>query len=130
MTRIEEIKKRLEAATKPIPGFEGYAADCDGNIWSVSSNWRGYGSRILNTQLDKYGYKKVRMMKNGKRVKKLVHQLICLAFYGPKPTNDHEVCHNDGSRTLNSVSNLRWGTRKDNAIDRSFHRNLPIKGEA
>jgi hypothetical protein len=32
-----------------------------------------------------------------------------------------EVCHNDGSRDNNELTNLRYGTRKENAEDRERH---------
>ena len=43
-----------------------------------------------------------------------VHQLICEAFHGPKPTPEHIVLHLDEDPSNNVPGNLRWGTRKEN----------------
>ena len=32
-----------------------------------------------------------------------------------------ETCHNDGNPLNNNLSNLRWGTRQDNQLDRNKH---------
>ena len=38
------------------------------------------------------------------------------------PSPEHEVLHNDGDPWNNSVSNLRYGTTRENAQDRERHR--------
>jgi hypothetical protein len=43
-----------------------------------------------------------------------VHQLVCEAFHGPKPTPAHEVLHGDENGLNNHADNLSWGTRKEN----------------
>ncbi len=43
-----------------------------------------------------------------------VHQLICEAFHGPKPSPKHEVMHRDEDGLNNRADNLLWGTRKEN----------------
>ena len=51
-----------------------------------------------------------------------VHELVCAAFHGPKPTPQHEVCHFNGIKTDVVWKNLRWGTPQDNANDRVRHK--------
>lgn len=67
------------------------------------------------------GYLKFGAFVGGKRVTFQVHAVVCEAFHGPKPTPKHEVCHNDGDQLNNVASNLRWGTRSENAADRVLH---------
>ena len=118
---LAEIRQRAEQATrKDIPGYPGYMADSNGHIWSVRSNWRGYGERVLSETLDNYGYCKVRLYRDGERVNKQVHHLVALAFFG-KPKLGYEVRHLNGIRTDNQIDNLLWGTRLENALDRSEH---------
>lgn len=42
-----------------------------------------------------------------------VHRLVAMAFI-PNPHGFEQVDHKDGDRTHNTVSNLRWTTRKQN----------------
>lgn len=105
----------------PIPGFAGYEADRDGNIWSVASNWRGYGVRKLSQRDWKNGYLAVRLMlRPRKRHPYMVHKLVCLAFHGPKPKGK-QCRHLDGVKTNNKPTNLQWGTPKENASDKRLH---------
>jgi len=123
---LEGIEKRLRAATlKEIPGYSGYAADDEGHIWSIQSNWRGYGVRMLIEAFDRYGYKRVRVIRKDKRVSKQVHLLVALAFYGT-PRTGLQVRHLDGSKTNNKPTNLAWGTAYENALDRTKHGNTGI----
>ena len=57
----------------------------------------------------------------GKTISKLAHVLVAEAFLGPRPTSEHEVAHNDGVRTNNSVANLRWATPRENSADQVKH---------
>ena len=43
-----------------------------------------------------------------------VHQLICEAFNGPRPTPKSVVMHLDENPVNNRASNLQWGTQKEN----------------
>ena len=107
---------------KDIEGFPGYAVTDDGLVWA-NTKWRGeQGYRLLSRVPNGKGYLKVRLVSpNGKRVNRAIHTLVAKAFLEPKPSAAHEVRHKDGERTHNRVSNLCWGTRKDNAADREQH---------
>src|SRR4051812_35058077 len=64
----------------------------------------------LRPALASHGYLTVNLGKKST----YIHRAVAEAFLGPAPSADHQVCHNDGSKTNNAVSNLRWGTRSDN----------------
>tara|TARA_R110000765_G_scaffold48048_1_gene98504 strand:- start:1104 stop:1514 length:411 start_codon:yes stop_codon:yes gene_type:complete len=49
-----------------------------------------------------------------------VHRLVLEAFVGPCPPT-MECCHYDGNRTNNKLTNLRWDTRSNNALDANRH---------
>ena len=111
-----------ETGVRPIPGWDGYAATPDGRIWSISSNWRGYGARELSQDLDTHSYPSVRLKTAvGVRKRLKVHRLVAETFIGKRPTPQHEVRHLDGDRSNNRVENLAWGTPKENAADRTAH---------
>ena len=99
----------------------GYRVTQDGRVFSVGSDWRGYGEREMSQHLNKHGYLCVRLTVNGVRKKYRVHRLVCLSFNGPPPSENHEVRHLDGIKTNNNIENLAWGTKSENAMDRQRH---------
>ena len=66
----------------PIVSAPGYEADDQGHIWSVQTNWRGYGRRRMTERPNKDGYPTVRVTINGKERNRSVHCLIAEAFHG------------------------------------------------
>ena len=104
--------------SKHTPGYE---VTQDGRVFSVASNWRGYGRRELRQDLNDDGYPSVRLTINGKRVRYAVHRLVALHHLPPRPSERHEVRHIDGDKTNSHAENLAWGTRKENADDRERH---------
>lgn len=116
---LDEIERLLAAAA--LDDLPGYAVTPDGNVYSVAHNWRGKGIRKLSPYPNSHGYLRVKVSIGGKSKTAFVHKLVARAFHGEKPTAEHEVRHLDGCRTNNAASNLAWGTRSENAKDRSAH---------
>ena len=108
----------------PIPSAPGYEAAFDGTIWSVDSNWRGYGARPMTPRLHNDGYPAVRVRVAGQEVRRTVHSLVAEAWIGPRPAG-HQVRHMDGSPENSAPWNLRYGTASDNARDAVIHRTKP-----
>lgn len=74
-------------------------------------------------------YLSVALSEGGKRTTKQVHRLVAEAWIGPCP-NGQEVCHGEGGQLDNSVSNLRYGTRSDNGLDKrrdGTHGGKPVR---
>lgn len=104
-----------------VPEWPGYAVSDDGLVWTCLHG-RVAGKKLFNaawTQLssrpNKQGYQTVSLW-NGckKRWFPRVHQLVLLSFVGPCPTG-MEVCHfPDHTKTNNRLSNLCYGTKKEN----------------
>lgn len=99
---------------------EFYEVTQDGRVYSTT-NWRGINHRELVQDLNSHGYPSVRMLIEGKRVRKLVHRLVAKKFLSPRPTPQHQIRHLDGDKTNNAAENLAWGTAKENAADRERH---------
>lgn len=123
---------------KDVVGFEGgYQVSNLGRIKTKERNvyHPTLGTVIVNEKIRKQttafnGYKKVNMSFDGKRKYMSVHRMVCEAFNGPQPSNNHQVAHNDGCKTNNNSLNLRWATAKENTKDRSKHGNHYVsKGE-
>lgn len=125
LSRLEELaeKARTLPDFRRLPDFPLYEIRSDGSIWSHTS-WRGTEARPMRQDPNRSGYLRVRLIEGGfggKRHSLPVHQLICEAFHGPKPTPQHETRHLNGNRMDNRAENLRWGTRAENAADRKAH---------
>lgn len=121
---------------KPIPGYEGrYEASDQGRIRSLprivsSGNRSGVRSvpGVLRTAWrDPKGYLSVNIARDGDRARsQRVHNLVLMAFVGPKPTPEHQARHLDGDPSNNRPSNLRWGTSSENNLDRVVHGTHPL----
>jgi hypothetical protein len=59
----------------------------------------------------------VTLAQKNRREQWLIHDLVLLAFVGPKP-KELQVLHADDDKSNNHISNLRYGTRIENEADR------------
>ena len=101
---------------KEIPGFEGrYEIS---NLGRVKSLLRGV--RILSPVKKSTGYLTITLSdSSGVPHQKLLHRLVLIAFTGKN--EEMMTLHNDGNKENNALSNLRWGTAKENAADSALH---------
>lgn len=106
------------SAAKHTPGYE---VTTDGRVFSLKTNWRGYGKREMQQTPNDDGYPSVRILVEGKRKRLAVHVLVARHHLPPRPSPKHEVRHLDGDKTNASANNLAWGTQKENADDRERH---------
>lgn len=112
------------APGRPIPGFEGYRASEDGQIFS-RGRWSGSGGeqrewKPLYTWVTRRGYVRVRLVKNGRGHYRTVHSMVLAAFKGVRPRG--LVCrHKNGVKTDNRLDNLAYGTQKENVADKELH---------
>lgn len=110
---------------RPINGFPHYLIGSDGSVWSEHEHGpkapRGRWHRRLLYK-NEFGYFCVGLYRDGNRrsVGFKVHRLVAEAFLGPCPEG-LEVCHNNGIKTDNRPSNLRYDTHKANGEDASRH---------
>lgn len=113
---------------RPVVGWEGfYEISAGGKVRSINrivhfsdGRVRQYAAVDRAAHTDGFGYRKVTLKRAGKQVRALVHQLVAAAWIGPRPSG-MEVCHNDGDKTNNRRSNLRYDTRKANHEDAVRH---------
>lgn len=107
---------------REIPDWPGYHVSDDGRVFSTV---RGV-ARELNRfdRRDRHGrptgYLSVTLSRDGFARTHYVHQLVLSAWVGPRPEGA-EVLHGDGHRSNNALSNLRYGSRRENAADRERH---------
>lgn len=110
---------------KDIPGFEGYYEVSDyGGVRSLGRTLitkggiqkNHLGKRLKPTEHKQLKYLFVTLCKDGERRSWKVHQLVALAFIGPRPAGS-DTCHNNDIRTDNRAVNLRYDTHSANALD-------------
>lgn len=106
---------------KRAVGYENlYEVSTLGNIRSISRNYissvghkRFVRGKVLKTNLDKYGYEKVVLRKNGKKFNHTMHRLVALTFI-PNSENKPHINHINEIKTDNRIENLEWCTAKEN----------------
>jgi hypothetical protein len=124
-----------DAEFKEIEGYEGhYAVSSCGIVISLARvvqrvNGRPLNkrSRVLKQVTSPNGYRMVTFSKDDVRKTFTVHSLVAQAWIGRRETG-MQVCHNDGDKMNNHVSNLRYGTGVENSQDRHKH-GTAFKGE-
>ena len=118
-----------DANWRLIQGSDFHAVSDDGRVYSRLhaqgrvGPWRQLSFTEINS-----GYRFVRFSVNGKKCKDYVHRLVLIAFTGP-PIGNQECCHGDGNPRNNTLPNLRWGSRLENAADRKRHGRVPRSGK-
>lgn len=114
---------------RDIPEFDGaYEVSSLGRVRSKERRvknsrndtekvWR---EKLLTGTVHTNGYLTVMMRRNGKNYRRFIHRLVLQAFVGPAPKG-HECRHLNGVRSDNRLSNLVWGTKKQNIADKRLH---------
>ena len=106
-----------------IEELDGYQVNEAGQVRRLERTdrlGRRVGEMVLAGHVDPLGYR--RYFIAGKV--RFAHRLVARAFIGPCPPG-HEVCHIDGTRN-NHVTNLRYGTRSENTMDKVRHGKHPM----
>ena len=94
--------------------FDGYILYENGECFSLLSN------KMKKWTLNNSGYYVCIFTVNGKQKMFYQHHLMYSEFIGPIEKG-YDICHNDGARTNNDLSNLRMDTRKNNMSDKWKH---------
>jgi hypothetical protein len=125
-------QQQPEVEYRDVSDFPDFRVGTDGSVWTrrpsrgckkLDHTWR----LLKQWQDPKRGYCTVTLCKNGRYQRFMVHRLVMLIFVGPRPKG-LVVCHFDGDPANNRLSNLRYGTQKDNEADKERHGRL-IRGE-
>lgn len=104
----------------PIDGWP-YEVSSLGRIRKTRSYNGMMAGDILKPQTMKKGYLRVCLHDRARILYVGVHQLVCEAFHGPKPSPKHEVAHGNNNSSNNYFRNVRWATRAENFADKKKH---------
>ncbi len=101
---------------KPVIGYESYySVSSFGRIRRDKTGKEAYPRKILKQMLDKKGYPRLGLCKNGIQKGFKIHRLVARAFLGKCP-KEKQVNHRDCNKLNNYVSNLEYVTNKENMI--------------
>lgn len=100
---------------KTIPAFTNYSINENGEVWSHKWN------RLKKQFVYNSGYKGISLSKDGKQKNYTIHSLVLLTFTGDRPSSKHQAMHLDGDKKNNLLSNLKWGTARENCLDKKNH---------
>lgn len=111
MAKYTPVESKQRRGWFEIPGYSGYLARRDGFILNKKT---GHSTRGGNAG----HYLKVYVKRDDRPGPTLEysHELICLAFKGPRPEG-HVVLHKDNNRFNTKAINLEWGTQSQNIKD-------------
>jgi hypothetical protein len=103
----------MEEFWKDVKGFEGlYQVSNFGNVKRLKSK-RVLSERLIGRSIDRYGYVKRVLCKQGKMYFFTEHRLVATAFID-NPEDKLTVNHINGIKTDNRVENLEWNTFIEN----------------
>lgn len=106
---------------RTVPGYPAYEVSVDGLVRRCQGFRCRRAYRVLVPFVRPNGYAQVILYRDGRRQRFGVHQLVALAFLGPKPSLQHQVAHLDGQRLNNHVSNLAWLLPIENDAHKDLH---------
>lgn len=96
---------------KDIKGYEGlYKISNKGNVYSIARP-KTKGKELK--QYERYGYKRVTLLKSGIAKSFGVHRLVAIHFLEDEES-DLVVNHIDGNKANNNAKNLEWCTQAQN----------------
>lgn len=103
-----------------IPGYKRYAITRGSRVWSYRSD------RWLRPHDDGQRLR-VTLRGEDRWLSLNIGSVMLLTFVGPRPAG-YDCCHWDGDYRNNHLTNLRWGTRKENVQD-SIRHGTKARGE-
>ena len=105
----------------PVFGASRYEISRIGSIRSVATK------KLMTMQTTRRGYIRLTIIHDdGKRRPRSLHQLLALTYL-PNPDEHKEIDHIDRNRSNNSISNLRWVSRAEQAKNRVYNRKSKLR---
>jgi predicted DNA-binding protein (UPF0251 family) len=107
---------------RPIEGFPAYEVSNNGYVRNARTGC------VLKPEVGHRGHLRVTLYIGSREAKQriFVHRLVLLAFVGPPPEDRQDCAHWDGNPSNNSITNLRWATKSENADDARRHGTLVL----
>jgi hypothetical protein len=104
---------------REVPSYPGYLVTAYGDIYSVR---QGFPLKIATRMHKGYLHANIKIAPGRHNQRKVpVHQMVLLAYRGPRPSSEHVGRHLDGNTRNNHETNLLWGTAAENVADSIRH---------
>lgn len=127
----------MKEVWRPVVGYERlYEVSDQGQVRSldravVQMNRGGqcvrvYKGRMLVQVPDRKGYLTVCLSKDGRHRTTKVHQIVLAAFVGPR-LEGQVTRHGVKGNSCNALSNLCYGTQRENILDKKRDGSYPYK---
>jgi transposase len=115
---IDRLLKKLRDVIPPPKGrykyYKGYFVYADGRVWSTTS------FKFLVPYFDKDGYAQFDLYHQCRKKRYILSRLILILF-DREPKEGEVARHKDGKPYNTYLSNLEWGTVKENVNDQKKH---------
>lgn len=110
------METRVFEETKRIPVSPSYCVTESGRVGRIGSpDW------LKPAPMKRGGYLAVSLHESGSARTWPIHQLVAIAFHGPRPSSHHHAAHDDGDKLHNHRGNVLWKTKIENEADKIAH---------
>jgi hypothetical protein len=99
----------MEEMWESIKDYPDYQVSNSGKVYSLKNNME------LKGQVERSGYRLVKLFINGKAKSWMIHRLVANAFMD-NWNNKSQVNHKDGNKQNNYFLNLEWVTASENQL--------------
>lgn len=106
---------------RPVARAPEYAVSNHGRVMRLLAKPGTRACKVLKPHINEKGYFRIVLRTGGEKIDARVHRLVCEAFIGPATDERPVVRHLDGNPANNHISNLVWGTPKENMEDKYRH---------
>lgn len=120
---MSDLPAKPGVEVRRVARYAFYAVGDDGTVWTKLGT-AGRRWDVLKSFPTDSGHLAVNLVPpaGGPKVREYVHVLVLEAFDGPRPFAGAEGRHLDDDKLNNNHSNLVWGTKSENNLDRERNR--------
>lgn len=101
---------------KCLRDYPEYEISTLGRVRNAKKHNKDEKDHIRVPDINSKGYARLRLVRDGKIIRKFVHRLVAETFL-ENPENKEMVDHINGDHKDNRLCNLRWSTRSENMLN-------------